>query len=218
MSDNTLPPTPKEFWSDVWKEGVIRFHQKDYNQAMVHFFRDIDLKNKTVLIPLAGKTNDILFFLEKGAHVTAIEFYEGAVMAFFNENNIPFTKKDHTYSGQNITFYAGDFFDYKNHIPFDVMYDRASQVVFNQENRPAYYAHMSTLIDKHTILFLGAIDHQGPHDYGPPFKISPEEVMSAYKNMGIFLEMVSSQMNAASEKMQAVGIEEVQTYFLSNIQ
>nr|BDT28302.1 thiopurine S-methyltransferase Se/Te detoxification family [Bacteriovorax sp. HI3] len=217
MNDNTLPPTPKEFWSDVWKEGVIRFHQKDYNQAMVHFFKDIDLKNKTVLIPLAGKTNDILFFLEKGANVTAIEFYEGAVEAFFKENAIAFTKKEHVYSGTNITFYAGDFFEYKNQTPFDVMYDRASQVVFNQNDRPRYYQHMSSLINARTILFSGAIDHQGPADYGPPFKISPEEVISAYKKMGITLQMASSRQDPASEKMQAAGVQEVKTYFLSNI-
>lgn len=142
MNDNTLPPTPKEFWTSVWEEGVIRFHQQNYNAQMVHFFDSINLKEKSVLIPLAGKTKDILYFLEKGAHVTAVEFYEGAVLDFFKENNLSYTKEGNLFKGDHIHFYACDFFDLKSAHPFDVMYDRASQVVF-QKKLESVIIHMS---------------------------------------------------------------------------
>lgn len=210
------PPTPKEFWSGVWQEGQIRFHQPQYNPLMVDFFSDIDLNDKTVLVPLAGKTRDILYFLEKGATVWAIEFYEGAILDFFKENNLSFTKQGPFYTGEKIHFFAGDFFDFKTSRPFDVMYDRASQVVFSPENRHSYYAHMATLIHPRTLIFSGAIDHSGPSDYGPPFKIAPDEVKSYYEKMGITLTMAASKVDPSNERMQAVGVERVQTYFLSN--
>ena len=216
MNDNTQPPTPKEFWTSVWEEGVIRFHQQNYNAQMVHFFDSINLKEKSVLIPLAGKTKDILYFLEKGAHVTAVEFYEGAVLDFFKENNLSYTKEGNLFKGDHIHFYACDFFDLKSAHPFDVMYDRASQVVFSKETRERYYSHVATLINKETLLYLGAIDHSGPEDYGPPYKISTSEVMSYYKKMGIALTVESLKKEIPSEKMQSFGILEFETYFLTN--
>ena len=211
MENNNMP---LDFWSQVWQEGTIRFHQKDYNSQMISFFKDMDLKGKSVFIPLAGKTKDILFFLEKRSFVTAIEFVESAIIDFFKENNIHYTKKDSTYFAPNLTFHCMDYFKFEVSAPFDVLYDRASQVVFNSELRPAYYDHMKTLISPQTIVLLAAIDHSGPSDYGPPYKISPAEVTEAYKKMNIPLRIYSEATEVASEKMQTAGIQELNSYFL----
>jgi thiopurine S-methyltransferase len=208
--------TPLEFWSQVWKEGIVRFHQKAYNPEMTHFLKDIDLKNKTILIPLAGKTKDILFFLEKGAMVTAVEFVEEAIIDFFTENNIPYQKEKNLYKAHNLNFFAMDFFQLKTNKPFDLLYDRAGQVVFTPSERPYYYHHISTLIDPHTMLFLLSIDHDGDPNYGPPHKISAQEIIVQYKKMGIELTKLSDKREIASEKMQAAGIKEINSFVLSS--
>lgn len=209
--------TPLEFWSQVWDEGTIRFHQNNYNSEMLKYFKDIDLKNKTVLIPLAGKTKDILFFLEKGAHVTAIEFHGPAVVSFFEENNIAYKKHGYSFFADNLTFHAMDFFDFYTEQPFDVLFDRASQVVFNQSDRPRYYEHISKLIDQKSILLLFSIDHNGSFDYGPPYKIPKAEVVSAYKKMGITLKTNSENIEfSTSEKMHAQGIMAFTAFTLIN--
>jgi thiopurine S-methyltransferase len=209
--------TPLEFWSQVWDEGTIRFHQTNYNSEMIKYFKDIDLKGKSVLIPLAGKTKDILFFLEKGAHVTAIEFWEPAVISFFEENNIAYKKHGYSFFADNLTFHAMDFFDLTTEKPFDVLFDRASQVVFNRTDRPRYYEHISKLIDQRSILLLFSIDHDGSFDYGPPHKIPKAEIISAYKKMGITLHTNSESIEvAASEKMQAQGIMSLTAFTLVN--
>jgi thiopurine S-methyltransferase len=213
--ENTI--TPLEFWSQFWKEGTIRFHQKSYNQDMLTFFDGIDLKNKSVLVPLAGKSKDILYFLEKGAIVTAVEFYEPAIVDFFTENHIAFKKEGSTYTAPNLTFIARDFYQFHSQTAFDVLYDRASQVVFNRENRPKYYQHIHSLINKKTILLLFSIDHKGSENYGPPFKISKGEITSAYKKMGIDLKLFKEVQETASEKMQAQGIFELSSFSLSNL-
>lgn len=208
--------TPLEFWSQVWTEGQIRFHQSKYNQHMVSYFDSIDLKDKTVLIPLAGKSKDILYFLEKGARVTAIEFCEEAVALFFEENNITFTKDHNRYLAKNLVFVAGDFFDFKSHEPFDVLYDRASQVVFDKVHRPKYFEHVTSLVNESSILLLFSIDHDGSPDYGPPYKISKQEIMDAYQKKGIKLVTESESTEVASEKMQASGIVSLHTFTLKN--
>jgi len=209
--------SPLEFWSQVWEEGSIRFHQPNYNSEMVKYFNDIDLKGKSVLIPLAGKTKDILFFLEKGAHVTAIEFCEPAVVSFFEENNLPYKKHGHSFFADNLTFHAMDFFNFITETPFDVLYDRASQVVFNTTERPGYYQHIAKLINPQTILLLFSIDHDGSFEYGPPHKIPKTEIFEAYKKMGITLLTKSeSHEVATSEKMQAQGILALTAFTLVN--
>ena len=209
--------TPLEFWNQIWEEGIIRFHQPHYNPLMTMFFKDINLQNKTVLIPLAGKSKDILYFLEKGAVVTAIEFVESAVIDFFNENNMPFEKNGNIYSGKNLTFIAGDFFNFTTMKPFDVLYDRAAQVVFTPTQRPEYYKHLAKLIDPHTLLFLFSVDHKGSPDYGPPHKISKEEIISFYKKLGFTLNLISEKKEVGSEKMQAQGIAEINSFILSTL-
>lgn len=207
---------PLYFWSEVWTEGLIRFHQKAYNSQMLSFFEGINLQSRTVFIPLAGKTKDILYFLERGANVTAIEFVEQAVIDFFLENKIHYTKQGNYYQSERLHFYVVDFFEFKTEKKFDVLYDRASQVVFTEELRPAYYKHLGSLIDQHTLLLLAAIDHEGPKTYGPPFKISQEEIMSTYKKMGISLRVFSENLEVTSEKMQNSGIKMLNSYFMTN--
>ncbi|MBY0415316.1 MAG: hypothetical protein K2Q18_14185 [Bdellovibrionales bacterium] len=201
--------SPLNFWTDVWSEGVIRFHQKNYNSHMVSFFNDFDLKGKTVFIPLAGKTNDIIYFLEKGAKVVAIEFVESAIDDFFTEKNIPYTKTNNEYHSENLTFLAMDFFNYHPEKPFDVLYDRASQVVFSESLRPKYYDHIKNFVHFETLLLLLSINHQGPRDYGPPFPISEHEIISQYEKMKIPLKLLSKTPETPSEKMQAQGITEI---------
>lgn len=208
--------TPLNFWSQVWQEGTIRFHQKDYNSQMMSFFKNIDLKNKTIFIPLAGKTKDIMYFLERGAHVTAIEFVEQAIVDFFQDNEILYTKTGNLYHCENLNFYAMDFFDFKTDKKFNVLYDRASQVVFSEASRPLYYKHISSLITSESIVFIGSIDHEGPKEYGPPYKISKEEIINAYKKMGIELKVFSENTEVTSEKMQNAGINSLSSFFLTN--
>lgn len=208
--------TPLEYWSNVWSEGVIRFHQSQYNSQMKTYFDQFDLKDKNVLIPLAGKSKDILYFLERGASVTAIEFCEQAVIDFFNENQINFTKVGNCFEARNLKFYACDFFHFHSLIPFDVLYDRASQVVFGKNDRPAYYSHIQTMINNRTLMLLYSVDHTGNPDYGPPFKIPKTEIIEAYKNMGINLLQDSSVSEVGSEKMQAAGILTLITFTLKN--
>ena len=208
---------PKIFWTDVWNEGQIRFHQKSYNPQMVEFFKDIDLSNKSVFIPLAGKSLDILFFKEKGAQVFAVEFVESAIIDFFKENNLSFKKINNTYFADNITFYHQDFFEHRSNTSYDVIYDRASQVVFDKKQRPNYYAHLQKFLHDDTILLIFSVDHSGPDTYGPPFKITEEEIKKHYAKVGIELYLFQSRSAPASDKAKEHGINEIETLVLSSL-
>lgn len=185
----------KEKWLEAWQIGRTAFHQSAYNKAMVNHFKGQKLKDKNVFIPLAGKSLDILFFLEKEANVIACEISPIAVEEFFKQSKLEFTtevfKNFTIYKAKNLTFYLGDFFELTktqvSHV--DVMYDRASVVALPKELRSKYYEKIDQLIHKKTHLLILTYTHDGPMEFGPPFYVPEEEIKKAYANMGHDLQM-----------------------------
>ena len=76
-----------DFWLRAWIDGRTTFHQNEYNPVLVETTKNIDLKGKTVFLPLAGKTKDINYFLEKGAKVIANELATKPIDEYFKENS-----------------------------------------------------------------------------------------------------------------------------------
>jgi thiopurine S-methyltransferase len=205
------------FWSKIWEEGVIRFHQSRYNEIMTMYFDKLDLAGKVVMVPLAGKTRDINYFLEKGAVVIAIEFYENAIKDYFSENSIAAIQNGNVFKTKNLMFYREDFFNFSTDLQIDYIYDRASIVVFDIEERKKYTAHLTSFMNSKTELLIYSIDHSGPTDFGPPYKIPLEEMKKNFQEQGVLLELFHKSIEKPSEKMAAVGIEEVQYLVMKRV-
>jgi thiopurine S-methyltransferase len=205
------------FWSKVWEEGVIRFHQSKYNNIMTMYFDNLDLTGKVVLVPLAGKTRDINYFLEKGAVVIAVEFYENAIKNYFSENNIAVIQKDNVYKAKNLMFYREDFFNFSTDLEIDYIYDRASIVVFGIEERNRYTAHLASFMKSKTELLIYSIDHSGPTDFGPPYKIPLEEMKKNFQEQGVLIELFHKSIEKPSDKMAVAGINEVQYLVMKRV-
>jgi len=195
----------KEFWKKAWVDRKIGFHQAKYSPPMLGHYQEKDLENKNVLIPLAGKSKDILYFLERGANVTAIELSELAVKEFFEENSFDDLEvdmsTDHTvYRTKNLKFYCGDFFKFSKSqaSSYDYYYDRACIVALPLDLRLKYYKHIGELLNKHTDIFILTLTHDGPKDFGPPFYVPETEIEEAYKSIGFDL-VYNNLMEAKAE-------------------
>ena len=89
-------------WEAEWKKGnTATFHLPEVNSKLLNNM-DILLGSsepvsdsqpmKTVLVPLCGKTKDMLHLHSLGHNVIGCEWIEQACVEFFSENNIEFTK------------------------------------------------------------------------------------------------------------------------------
>ena len=88
-------------WESEWKKGNTSFHLPEVNPKLLNNM-DILLgsaeavsesqEQKTVLLPLCGKTRDIVHLHSLGHTVIGCEWIEQACNEFFSENNIQFTK------------------------------------------------------------------------------------------------------------------------------
>ena len=179
---------------------------------MVEYFDDKDLNGKVVLIPLAGKTRDIIYFLDRGAKVIAIEVVEKAVEEFFADNNINYQRNGNIYQATNLDFYCDDFFKATSYVEEDIDYvfDRASNVALPGTMRLKYYDIISELVNDKTNILIITFHHDGPLDFGPPFSIPFAEIKENYKRNGINMSyVIYDNMKMESQKYQNAGISHV---------
>jgi hypothetical protein len=121
-----------QFWIDSWHIGGYKtsFHRRDIHPYLTKHFPPATLHGKRVLVPLCGKTLDLLYFQDHASHIIGVELVEQAVQQFFAEHNLPFVQRGNRYEAERLTLICGDFFALTSADvgPIDLIYARASLV------------------------------------------------------------------------------------------
>lgn len=170
------------FWIDRWNEGQIGFHLEEINPALIRHWPDLGHADKgTVLVPLCGKSRDLLYLRNLGHSVTGIELSPLAIEAFWKESQIvPKQSQDGThrlFEGERIRLIEGDFFKTRSDqigSPAWV-YDRAALIALPPLMRDRYCRHLLHLAPSAPILLI-TLDHDPSEKEGPPFPVTPREV------------------------------------------
>ncbi|NNG13294.1 MAG: thiopurine S-methyltransferase, partial [Halobacteria archaeon] len=77
-----------DFWHERWQANQIGFHQDEINPYLVRYWPELEIGMAgRVLVPLCGKTRDMIWLRDQGFSVVGIEVSPIAVEAFFAENN-----------------------------------------------------------------------------------------------------------------------------------
>jgi len=104
-----------EFWLERWREGRTHFHQEKISPLLQKYWPTLALPAAgQVLVPLAGKSLDMLWLAAQGHRVLGVELSQLAVEQFFNENNLQAAQRDCAYGVHyvcgNIEIICGDIF------------------------------------------------------------------------------------------------------------
>jgi len=179
----------EDFWIRKWQEGEIGFHQAKYHPAVEKF--GTRLSPGTVLVPLCGKTLDMLYFSSIGHSVIGVELSPIACRDFFVENGIQFTEKSIkdfiVYESENIILWCGDFFK----LPQDVwnkvtgIYDRAALVALPEDIRQQYAAEIIKRSAKPLEILLISFEYPQGSIKGPPFSVPEVEIRKIYESFEI---------------------------------
>lgn len=169
-----------DFWIKKWQQGDTRFHQAKFHPALEKYSQRFSAGK--ILVPLCGKSLDMLYLASQGHLVIGVELSIIACRDFFKENEISFTEKaveDFTvFESDKVTLWCGDFFKLPEHVWHEVsgIYDRAALVALPEEMRRRYAAE----IVKHRKDSFGIllISFEYPKDTieGPPFSVTEEEI------------------------------------------
>jgi thiopurine S-methyltransferase len=173
-----------EFWQRTWQEESTRtsFHRPDIHPHVQQYATPQMLENKRVLIPLCGKTKDMLWFQRFASQVIGVELVEKPIMQFFSENNLDYQKIDPSrYEAERITLLHKNIFDTQldDVGTIDLVYDRAALVALPIPMRLEYVRKIDSLLPVKATILLNIIEYQ-PELPVPPFSITPEEIRQYY--------------------------------------
>jgi thiopurine S-methyltransferase len=173
------------FWHERWKTSKIGFHLNESNPILKKNFETLNLKfGSTVLVPLCGKSLDLIYIKELGFDVIGFELNLIAVESFFKENNIDFEIVDYEcfkcYRSDRITIYVGDFLQFPKELleglPISGIYDRAALVALPLSMRKDYYQKMISLYPIGSKVLCVTFEYDDSKTSGPPFSVNFSEV------------------------------------------
>jgi thiopurine S-methyltransferase len=139
-----------------------------------------------VLVPLCGKSLDLLWLRQQGYDVLGAELSSLALESFLAEHGIAAMRRNldslEVYSADRLHLFCGDFFklNLAELGKFGAIYDRAALVSWPAESRPAYVNHLTGLTSRGTQTLLITMEYPQMQMHGPPFSISADEIDQLY--------------------------------------
>ncbi|NRA31703.1 MAG: thiopurine S-methyltransferase [Polyangiaceae bacterium] len=177
----------QEFWLSKWKNNTIGFHRGQPNELLLKHATWSTDGPCTILVPLCGKSVDLLWLAERGHSVVGVELSEMAAAAFFEEAGLSPTVQQkgafQSYSHGPIEILCGDLFDFKTTdlTAIGGVYDRASLVALPENLRKKYASWLAAGLSANTELFLISVQYAVGARKGPPFSVAEQEVTALFE-------------------------------------
>ncbi len=176
-------------WIKRWQDKTTGWHQTAVNVRLKQWLPALKLtQSATIFVPLCGKSVDMLYLLDQGYQVVGVELSELAVLDFFKDNKIEFTKSQATrfmvyqskggLKNTGIKIFVGDFFQLTTHDLAQVnsVYDRASLIALPKQTRHQYAQHLIKHLPSEVRILLLSLNYPQAQKSGPPFAVSEVEV------------------------------------------
>jgi thiopurine S-methyltransferase len=181
-----------EFWHQRWTSNQIGFHEGQVNAYLARHYAHLRLApGETVLVPLCGKSVDLRWLADQGAHVVGVELSPIAVESFFAEQGLtPRTSKEGAFAvweSGPIRLLCGDYFALapEDLAGVHVVYDRAALIALPAERRANYVAHLDQLLPGARRTLLVTLEYPQEQMQGPPFSVAEREVRALFTDARI---------------------------------
>ena len=177
-----------EFWHNRWHTQQIGWHRTVYNDMLLKHWPTISaVAGSEVIVPLCGKSLDMLWLAEQGYSVIGLEMVEEAVKTFFEENTLPYvTEKSanhNKYTSQNFTIYQGNVFNLEaGTLNADAWYDRAAMIAIDPSMRQAYVEQIRNQTKPGAAGLLITFAYPQEQMAGPPFALHDEHVFDLFSD------------------------------------
>jgi thiopurine S-methyltransferase len=201
-----------DFWHDRWRTSQIGFHRSSVDENLIQHWRDLSLPEAArVLVPLCGKSLDLIWLRQRGHQVVGVELSDIALQAFFVENGVAARRRAlphfDLYGAEDLECYRGDLFDLTSERLGRVaaVYDRASLVSWAPEQRGRYVEHLTALTGTGTETLLVTLEYPQAEMKGPPFSVDSEEVHRLFSRHHSIDELARRDVLASEPRMRARG-------------
>lgn len=187
-----------ETWTENWDKGDIGFHNDQVNRGLQKYlpgalngiYGEEIPGNLKVLVPMCGKTGDLLYFYNLGHTVVGVEFIKKAAEDFFTENKLERSATDDqsvfkTPDGRLQILVADMFSCNDSNLPYptyDVIWDRGSFQTLFPEQREEYVKLMTSFMNPTKCLYLLSFfeSQSKTEDSGNPSSKGSEEIKKLF--------------------------------------
>jgi len=202
-----------DFWKNRWDARQIAFHEGKPNAILAdHAF--LLEGRKRILVPLAGKTVDMVFLERLGLEVLGVEAVETACREFFSDQDrAPIIERRggfQSFQSNKITMLQGDFFSVAPPIAgaFDAVYDRAALVALDPKTRATYVEVLRSVMNKGARMLLVAFTYDQHLVDGPPWSVDERTVRDLFWQ-GFVIEPREKRQAAVSPKLKDAGVKDL---------
>lgn len=170
-----------KFWQERWARNQIGFHLPEVNPYLQRHWA-VSAEGAKVLVPLCGKSLDLMWLASQGLRVMGVELSEQAVEAFFSEQNLTPRVTERgafkVYQADSIEIWCGDFFALNAEALADctALYDRAALIALPPLMRAQYAEHLNACLRPGCQGLLITLDYDQTQKAGPPFAVNDDEV------------------------------------------
>lgn len=206
------------FWLKAWNDRNIGFHQADFHPALDRHWPKLE-PGSSVLVPLCGKSRDLLWLVRQGLDVIGVEFVESAVEEFFRDSGLEFdrtTEFGHPcYRARDcrLRIFATDFIRFADDYGgprLDSLYDRAALVALPADMRGAYVEACRKLLSEQPRGLLITMRYEPGSMEGPPFSVEPAEVERLWQDRLSCVD--TADILASMPRAVAAGVQRLDEY------
>jgi len=201
-----------EDWLGRWEKGRTGWHEKEGNAGLKSHWPGL-APGSRILVPLCGKSPDLLWLVEQGCHVVGVELSDIAVRQFFADHDLGYRVDSvgplDRYVAENIPLEisCGDYFDFDAE-SFDALYDRGALVAVPVGVRARYVEHTKHLLRSGAMRMIITLEYDQNVVQGPPFSVSPDEILAYWHDLKRVAE--TDDIDNCPPKFRAAGLREIQ--------
>ncbi|UJJ32132.1 thiopurine S-methyltransferase [Halopseudomonas maritima] len=203
------------FWQQRWQLGEIGFHKAATNPLLQQWWPRLALTGaESVLVPLCGKSLDLLWLRAQGHSVLGVELARSALEAFDAEHGLALAwshEGDFAVArGTGFELLCGDYFALQaEHLAgVAAVYDRAALIALPPAMRERYVAQLRNLLPEGWKMLLVTLDYPQEQRPGPPFSVPDAEVRALYHGCRIDVldeqDVLADHAVFASQGMQSL--------------
>lgn len=194
-----------ESWIARWQAGHTGWHEPDGNGGLRRHWA---WRERRVLVPLCGKSVDLLWLEAQGNEVVGVELSDIAVRAFFEENGLSWRTSDggrrFEAVDRRITIYCGDYFEFGTG-GCDAHYDRGALVALAPEVRERYVQHTNALLTDGACRLVVTLEYDQAVAEGPPYSVSADEIASYWPSLEV--AEARDDIGNAPQKFREAGLD-----------
>lgn len=206
----------KDFWLGKWRRNEIGFHEPQGNRLLQVLWDRVGVPADTaVLVPMCGKTVDMVWLRSRGHRVVGVELTEEAVVAFFAEQGLEPVRapagRFERWSAEGIDILLGDLFDLTPEAVSGAgaFYDRAALIALPGAMRGRYVDVLRRCLGGDTRGLLVTLDYRPADETAPPFSVAPAEVEALFGDWLRISPLLREDVLAATPSLSQRGLAEL---------